>query len=165
MFINGKSLGAVAGNYNAGDAFFGLGTGVSGKALNGAVAEVLVYNGMLDYGERNRAGTYLAAKYGLASSYVPATSPEASNPSPADNSYGNPTNVVLSWSCYANGLTGLKFDVYFSTNSSFPEGARISGTTQTNYVPEFSEGSEQVLLASGCGGHKWRGACRQTAFL
>ncbi|NQU21909.1 MAG: hypothetical protein HQ567_11555, partial [Candidatus Nealsonbacteria bacterium] len=71
MFENGTSLGAVGGQYNAGDDY-GIGrpdNGNWGKGLNGGIAEILVFNAVLSAEDLNTVGVYLTDKYGLTTTY------------------------------------------------------------------------------------------------
>ncbi len=83
MYINGtagSSFGSL-GTYHILEAVRGasspvtynvtqLGWYYSGRILNGDIAEMLVFSGALSAQDRNDVGGYLAAKYGLSSSYT-----------------------------------------------------------------------------------------------
>lgn len=55
-------------NHRIGNAFANPGIG---KAYEGYIAEILVYNRVLNYYERNDVGNYLQVKYGVSTTYLP----------------------------------------------------------------------------------------------
>jgi autotransporter-associated beta strand protein len=98
MSINGTSQGVAGGNYNSGGALV-IGNGSSGGGLNGDISEVLAYNRVLTPNELNTIGSYLEAKYGLATSYDPPLV-YISTLNPADNATGvvGGANLVATFS-------------------------------------------------------------------
>ena len=91
MSINGVNQGGRPGNYNTGGALV-IGHGSSGGGLKGDIAELILYNRVLTAGEAEQVGSYLAGKYGVATSYGP---PEVVTFSPPDDDTTSATADLL----------------------------------------------------------------------
>ena len=70
MFLNGKSQGASSPSYNAGDGNCRIGSAKDvASNLNGIIAEIVIYNGVLTDDQRNQVGSYLGSKYRIGTAY------------------------------------------------------------------------------------------------
>ena len=94
MSINGVSQGVAGGNYNAAAALV-IGNNPNSRALNGDIAEILIYDSVLSASDADLVGAYLSAKYGLSTPYGP---PRIVNYTPPDNGTTAATaNLVLTF--------------------------------------------------------------------
>jgi autotransporter-associated beta strand protein len=129
MKINGASQGVAGGAYNAGGVI-AIGNGSSGGGLNGDIAEVIIYDRVLDAGELGTVGGYLADKYGLTTSYPPYAPPPAPTGLLATPLY---EAIRLDWTAAARA-TG--YNVYRGTASGTyaptPIGTTTTATTYTD---------------------------------
>jgi len=67
----GRTTGTIGGGPNTSPFALGTRTLATDNFFNGDMAEILIYNRPLSRDEQDDVGTYLEAKYGLATAYVP----------------------------------------------------------------------------------------------
>ena len=144
MSINGVSQGVVGANYNAGGALV-IGNGSTGGGLNGDIAEVILYNRILDSSELLAVGGYLTAKYGLTTTYP--TGLTVGLTSPANNqAYRSGTSI----SATATVVSGTApYTVKFFTRSlpggTFAQaGADLTTSPYKRTLGALSNGSYEI---------------------
>jgi hypothetical protein len=94
MSINGVSQGVAGGNYNAAAELI-IGNNPNSRALNGDIAEILIYDSVLSASDADLVGAYLSAKYGLSTPYGP---PRIVSSIPPDNGItAASANLVLTF--------------------------------------------------------------------
>jgi hypothetical protein len=116
MRTNGVSAGVVSsGSYSSGG-IHTIAGGATGGALQGDIAEVLIYNHILNSSEESAVGGYLARKYGLNTAYVQA---------------GSATGGVVAVQSVVLYGTGSPF-VQWQKSADGSAWTDISGATSTN---------------------------------
>ncbi len=146
--VNGVDAILAANAHSSLDAMFRLGMRSDGSfALNGHIAEVLIYNRTLSAQERAQVENYLAQKYAIASNnlILPTASIEAPTTSQnlsasfsgTVNPNGVATSVRFAYGTDPNNLTQLTNPVAIgSGTSAVPVSAAVSGLSrfQTYHV-------------------------------
>ena len=124
-------IALTVGSYNLGQKDF----------FNGELAELIIYNRVMDDTERNLVGAYLEEKYALDTDYgmPPVT---AYSPSPANESMNMSLSTVLSFQVPSE-LPDPKFNIYFSES---PDDLALIAQqySSTSFDP-----SEYTLLEAG----------------
>jgi len=94
MSINGVSQGVAGAAYSSAGALI-IGNNPNSRALNGDIAEILIYDTVLSASDADLVGAYLSAKYGLSTPYGP---PRIVNYTPLDNGItAAAANLVLTF--------------------------------------------------------------------
>ena len=151
FYINGRNTANFNGSASGGRSYYQVGSTDSVGATTGFIAEILVYNGVLNNSQRQQVEGYLAHKWGLASSlFTPLEIPGCQLwLDAADSStitYGTGSSVA-SWRDKANG--------YAVANSSaayrpiYSQGTiRFTGTTNPSYldIPTLTIGSSAFSI-------------------
>jgi hypothetical protein len=130
MSINGTSKGVADGNFNAGGALMIGNHTQSDRALNGDIAEILIYDSVLSASDADLVGAYLAGKYGLTTNY--GLPPTVSGYTPSVNGTTVPaSNLVLTFSEPIAIGTG---NITIRNTDSSPDPDVVIDVTDTNQV-------------------------------
>ena len=144
MSINGVSQGVVGANYNAGGALV-IGNGSTGGGLNGDIAEVILYNRILDSNELLAVGGYLTAKYDLTTTYptgltVGLTSPVNNQAYPSGKSIIATATVVSGTAPYT-----VKLFTRSLPGGTFAQaGAALTTSPYKRSLGVLSDGSYEI---------------------